>query len=52
VKREARLVLGNYTDETAEHISEVIELMAPVIVRLLGAMHRKHIRQFLAKVAP
>jgi len=52
VKREARLVLGNYTDETAEHISGVIELIAPVIVRLLGAMHRKHIRQFLAKVAP
>ena len=52
VKREARLVLGNYAGENAEHISAVIEQLAPVIVRLLGAMHRKHIRQFLAKVAP
>jgi DNA-binding transcriptional MerR regulator len=52
VKREARLVLGTYGGEDAEHISGVIEQIAPVIVRLLGAMHRKHIRQFLAKVGP
>jgi DNA-binding transcriptional MerR regulator len=52
VKREARLVLDTYSGETAEQISAVIEQIAPVIVRLLGAMHRKHIRQFLAKVGP
>ena len=52
VKREARLVLGTYSGESAEQISAVIEQIAPVIVRLLAAMHRKHIRQFLAKVGP
>ena len=28
----------------------MVEQIGPVIVRLLGAMHRKHIRQFLAQV--
>jgi len=50
VKREARLAVAAYADAQAEHVSGVIEMVGPVIGRLLSAMHRKHLREFLASV--
>lgn len=50
VKREARLALRAYGDGPADEISRVVEQAGPVVVRLLGAMHRKQLRQFLARV--
>ena len=50
VKREARLALRAYDGAPAEDVSRVVEHAVPIIVRLLGAFHRKHIRQFLAGV--
>jgi DNA-binding transcriptional MerR regulator len=50
VKREARLALGAYRDGSADQISRVVEQAGPIVVRLLAAMHRKKLRQFLARV--
>jgi len=50
VKREARLAVAAYADAQAEEVSGVIETVGPVIGRLLSAMHRKHLREFLASV--
>jgi DNA-binding transcriptional MerR regulator len=50
VRREARLALRAYAGASVEEISTVVEQTGPIIVRLLGAMHRKRLRQFLAEV--
>jgi hypothetical protein len=50
VKREARMALAAYAGAHAEDLSRAIELVGPVIGRLLSAMHRKRLRQFLAEV--
>jgi DNA-binding transcriptional MerR regulator len=50
VKREARLAVAAYASAHAEDVSRVIEQVGPVIGRLLSAMHRKHLREFLASV--
>jgi DNA-binding transcriptional MerR regulator len=50
VKREARLAVAAYAGAHPEDVSRVIEQVGPVIGRLLGAMHRKHLREFLATV--
>jgi len=50
VKREARMALAAYSGAGAEELSRVVELTGPVIARLLGALHRKRLRQFLADV--
>jgi len=49
VAREARMALRAYADAPAEELSRVVERVGPVISRLLGAMHRKRLRQFLAE---
>jgi len=48
VAREARLALRAYAGSPPEDVSRMIELVGPVIGRLLSAMHRKRLRQFLA----
>jgi DNA-binding transcriptional MerR regulator len=50
VEREARLALAAFAGQPAEELSRVIELAAPIIGRLLIAMHRKRLRRFLAEV--
>ena len=50
VRREARLALRAYAGAPADEISAVVEQAGPIISRLLGAMHRKRLRQFLAEV--
>ncbi len=50
VRKEARLALRAYEGAPAEEISAVVEQAAPIIGRLLSAMHRKKLRQFLAEV--
>jgi DNA-binding transcriptional MerR regulator len=50
VAREARLALRTYTGARPEELSRVVEQVGPVIARLLGAMHRKQMRRFLAEV--
>ncbi len=47
VAREARLALRAYDGAPVEEVSRVVELAAPIIGRLLAAMHRKRLRQFL-----
>jgi len=49
VAREARMALRAYADAPAEELSRVVERVGPVIGRLLGAMHRKRLRHFLAE---
>jgi len=49
VAREARMALRAYSGAPAEELSNVVERVGPVIGRLLGAMHRKRLRQFLAE---
>jgi DNA-binding transcriptional MerR regulator len=49
VAREARLALRTYTGARPEELSRVVEQVGPVIARLLGAMHRKQMRRFLAE---
>lgn len=46
--REARLALRAYEGAPVEEISRMIEQVGPVIGRLLGALHRKRLRRFLA----
>jgi DNA-binding transcriptional MerR regulator len=50
VAREARMVLRARGGAPAEELSRMIEQISPVTERLLGAMHRKRIRQFIAEV--
>jgi DNA-binding transcriptional MerR regulator len=50
VRREARLALRAYAGAPVDAISAVVEQAGPIIGRLLGAMHRKRLRQFLAEV--
>jgi DNA-binding transcriptional MerR regulator len=50
VRREARLALRAYAGASADEISAVVEQAGPIVGRLLGAMHRKRLRQFLAEV--
>jgi DNA-binding transcriptional MerR regulator len=50
VAREARLALRSHGDATAEELSQMIEQTSPVVVRLLGAMHRKHVRMFISEI--
>jgi DNA-binding transcriptional MerR regulator len=50
VAREARMVLRARGGAPAEELSRMIERISPVTERLLGAMHRKRIRQFIAEV--
>lgn len=49
VTREARMALRAYAGSPPEELSRMVELTGPVIVRLLGAMHRKRLRRFLAE---
>jgi hypothetical protein len=44
------MALAAYAGSTAEEVSRVVELVGPVIGRLLSAMHRKRLRRFLAEV--
>jgi len=50
IEREARLALDAFAGQPAEELSRVIELAAPIIGRLLIALHRKRLRRFLAEV--
>lgn len=49
VAREARLAMRAYDGASVEEVSRVVELAAPIIGRLLSAMHRKRLRRFLAE---
>ena len=49
VRREARLALRAYAGATVDELSRVVEQTGPIIGRLLSAMHRKRLRQFLAE---
>ena len=49
VRREARLALRAYSGATVDELSRVVEQTGPIIGRLLSAMHRKRLRQFLAE---
>jgi DNA-binding transcriptional MerR regulator len=49
VAREARLAMRAYEGASVEDVSRVVELAAPIIGRLLSAMHRKRLRRFLAE---
>jgi len=50
VKREARMALRVHAGSPPEELSRMVESVGPVIGRLLGAIHRKRLRQFLADV--
>ena len=50
VSREARMALRAYAGSPPEELSRMVELTGPIIARLLGAMHRKRLRRFLAEV--
>lgn len=47
VVREAQLAMHAYEGAAVEEVSQVVRRAAPIIGRLLGAMHRKRLRQFL-----
>jgi hypothetical protein len=47
VVREAQLAMRAYEGAAVEEISKIVKKAAPIIGRLLGAMHRKRLRQFL-----
>jgi DNA-binding transcriptional MerR regulator len=49
VRKEARLAMRAYAGAPAEEVSRVVEQAGPIIGRLLSAMHRKRLRQFLAE---
>jgi DNA-binding transcriptional MerR regulator len=49
VQREARLAMRAYGSAPAEELSRVVEQAGPIVGRLLSAMHRKRLRQFLAE---
>lgn len=50
ISREARMALRARAGAPAEELSHTVEQIGPVIGRLLGAMHRKRMRRFLAEV--
>jgi DNA-binding transcriptional MerR regulator len=50
VRKEARLAMRAYAGSPVEEVSAVVEEAGPIIGRLLSAMHRKKLRQFLAEV--
>lgn len=50
VRREARLALRAYEGAPPEEISKVVEQAAPVVGRLLSALHRKRLREFVSQV--
>jgi DNA-binding transcriptional MerR regulator len=50
IAREARMALRARAGAPAEELSRIVEQVGPVIERLLGAMHRKRMRRFLAEV--
>jgi DNA-binding transcriptional MerR regulator len=50
VRREARLAMRAYAGAPVDDISRVVEQAGPIIGRLLSAMHRKRLRQFIAEV--
>lgn len=50
VRREARLALRAYAGAPPEEISRVVEQSGPIIGRLLSALHRKRLREFVAQV--
>jgi len=50
IAREARLALRARAGAPAADLSRTVEQIGPVIGRLLGAMHRKRMRRFLAEV--
>jgi hypothetical protein len=50
IAREARMALRARAGAPAAELSRIVEQVGPVVERLLGAMHRKRIRQFLAEV--
>jgi hypothetical protein len=50
IAREARMALRARAGAPAEDLSRMVEQVVPVIGRLLGAMHRKRMRSFLAEV--
>jgi len=47
VVREAQLAMRAYEGAAVEEISKIVKKAAPIIGRLLGAIHRKRLRQFL-----
>lgn len=47
VVREAQLAMRAYEGAAVDEISRIVKKAAPIIGRLLGAMHRKRLRQFL-----
>lgn len=49
VEREARMALRAYQGTTAEDLSRMVEQSAPIVGRLLVALHRKRLRRFLAE---
>jgi DNA-binding transcriptional MerR regulator len=49
VAREARMALRARGGAPAEELSRMVEQIGPVIERLLGAMHRKRVRHFIAE---
>jgi len=49
VAREARMALRARGGAPAEELSRMVEQIGPVIERLLGAMHRKRVRRFIAE---
>jgi DNA-binding transcriptional MerR regulator len=50
IAREARMALRARAGAPAADLSRTVEQVGPVIGRLLGAMHRKRMRRFLAEV--
>ncbi len=49
VRHEARLALRSYAGAAVEDLSRMIEQAGPIVGRLLVALHRKRLRQFLAE---
>ena len=49
VEREARMALRAYQGAPAEDLSRMVEQSAPIVGRLLVALHRKRLRRFLAE---
>jgi DNA-binding transcriptional MerR regulator len=47
VVREAQLAMRAYEGAAVEEVSKIVKMAAPIVGRLLGAMHRKRLRQFL-----
>jgi DNA-binding transcriptional MerR regulator len=50
VRREARLALRAYAGAPPEEVSGVVEQAGPIVGRLLSALHRKRLRDFVSQV--